>query len=115
MYLAATREEQLANICAEAVPDSFFEPTLQDVQAHHASVVARSKRLNEAPLLTAKHRDADVAARDAKKAEKWPNVSSDGYSQLTTDDDSHKVLRWNADSEHFPFVFCVSSSALERS
>ena len=54
---------------------SFFEPTLSDIQAHHASVLARSKRLNEAPLLTSKYRDADKLDKEKRKAEKWPNVS----------------------------------------
>ena len=56
--------------------ETFFEPTLNDVRAHHASVVARSKRLNEAPLLTAKHRDAERAEREKRKSEKWPKVST---------------------------------------
>jgi tether containing UBX domain for GLUT4 len=46
------------------------------VQAHHASVLARSRKLNDAPLLTAKHRDAAVAEREKKKADKWPTVSA---------------------------------------
>ncbi|CAD6580027.1 MAG: hypothetical protein TREMPRED_002631 [Tremellales sp. Tagirdzhanova-0007] len=52
--------------------DTFFEPTLSDVQAHHASVVARSRRLNEAPLLTSKYREQDQADKDKRKADKWP-------------------------------------------
>lgn len=63
-----------ADVSAE-LDESFFEPTLSDVQAHHASVVARSKRLNEAPLLTAKHRDEERAERDKRKAEKWPTTT----------------------------------------
>lgn len=54
--------------------DAFFEHSLSDVQAHHASVLARSKRLNEAPLLTAKHRDEEKASREKRKADKWPTV-----------------------------------------
>lgn len=60
-----------------AEPDAaFFEPTISDVQSYHAMIVGRSKQLNEAPLLTAKHRDAEKAARDQKKADKWPTVST---------------------------------------
>lgn len=55
--------------------ESFFEPTLSDVQAHHASVLARSRQLNDAPLLTAKHRDEERARKEKHKAEKWPEVS----------------------------------------
>jgi hypothetical protein len=55
--------------------DAFFTPTLSDAQAHHASVVSRSKRLNEAPLLTSKHRDEEMAGRERRKADKWPEVS----------------------------------------
>lgn len=55
--------------------DTYFEPTLNDVQSHHASVLARSKKLNEAPLLTSKFRDAERAEKEKKKADKWPNVS----------------------------------------
>lgn len=57
------------------VDESFFEPTLADVQAHHASVLARSKQLNDAPLLTAKYRDEERARKEKVKAEKWPEVS----------------------------------------
>lgn len=57
------------------LPDSFFEPGLSDVQAHHASVLARSSKLNNAPLVTAKIREAEVAEREKKKADRWPNVS----------------------------------------
>ncbi|GFZ49410.1 hypothetical protein JCM24511_07530 [Saitozyma sp. JCM 24511] len=55
--------------------DAFFEHSLSDVQAHHASVLARSKRLNEAPLLTAKHRDEEKASREKRKADKWPTTT----------------------------------------
>ncbi|WVQ99915.1 hypothetical protein IAU59_007058 [Kwoniella sp. CBS 9459] len=56
-------------------PEDFFEPTLADVQSHHASVLARNKRLNEAPLLTSKHRDAEKAEREKAKRERWPNTT----------------------------------------
>ncbi|KAI9637313.1 uncharacterized protein MKK02DRAFT_43236 [Dioszegia hungarica] len=55
--------------------DAFFTPTLSDAQAHHASVVSRSKRLNEAPLLTSKHRDEEMAGRERRKADKWPETT----------------------------------------
>ncbi|WVF72702.1 hypothetical protein IAT40_007520 [Kwoniella sp. CBS 6097] len=55
--------------------EEFFEPTLADVQSHHASVLARNKRLNEAPLLTSKHRDAEKAEREKAKRERWPNTT----------------------------------------
>jgi hypothetical protein len=38
--------------------------------------MARSHRLNDAPLLTAKHRDAAMVEREKRKAEKWPTVSA---------------------------------------
>ncbi|KAK8854876.1 hypothetical protein IAR55_003615 [Kwoniella newhampshirensis] len=57
------------------LPESFFEPTLSDVQAHHASVLARSKRLNEAPLLTSKYREAEKGEKERMKREKWPNTT----------------------------------------
>lgn len=56
------------------LPDAFFEPSIQDAQSYHATVISRSKRLNEAPLLTSKHRDEDRLLREKKKAEKWPTV-----------------------------------------
>ena len=55
--------------------EAFFEPTLTYVQAHHASVLARSKRLNDAPLQTSKFRDAERAEKERSKADRWPNVS----------------------------------------
>lgn len=55
--------------------EAFFEPTLADVQAHHASVLARSRQLNDAPLLTSKHRDEEREKKEKVKAEKWPEVS----------------------------------------
>jgi tether containing UBX domain for GLUT4 len=63
----------MLTIVAE-VDEAYFEPSLSDVQSYHATVISRSKRLNEAPLLTAKHRDEDRLAREKKKAEKWPTV-----------------------------------------
>ncbi|RSH88618.1 hypothetical protein EHS25_002845 [Saitozyma podzolica] len=65
-----------SGVPAPATPDdAFFEHSLSDVQAHHASVLARSKRLNEAPLLTAKHRDEEKASREKRKADKWPTTT----------------------------------------
>ncbi|BEJ12649.1 hypothetical protein CspHIS471_0211090 [Cutaneotrichosporon sp. HIS471] len=59
-----------------AEPDaSFYEPTISDVQNYHSMILGRSKQLNEAPLLTAKHRDAERAAAEKRKAEKWPNAT----------------------------------------
>ncbi|KAL1408721.1 hypothetical protein Q8F55_005534 [Vanrija albida] len=55
--------------------DAFFEHSISDVQALHASVTGQSSRLNNAPLLTNKHRDADRAAREQKKADKWPTAT----------------------------------------
>ncbi|KAK6910631.1 hypothetical protein I203_104663 [Kwoniella mangroviensis CBS 8507] len=55
--------------------ESFFEPTLADVQSHHSSVLARNKRLNEAPLLTAKYREAEKAEREKLKKDRWPNTT----------------------------------------
>lgn len=60
---------------ADPVPDTFFEPSISDVQAYHASVISRSKRLNEAPLLTSKYREADRAERDKKKSQRWPTTT----------------------------------------
>lgn len=54
--------------------DAFFEHSISDVQALHASVTGQSSRLNNAPLLTSKYRDADRAAKEQKKADKWPTV-----------------------------------------
>lgn len=61
--------------------EGFFEPSLSDVQSYHATVVARSKRLNDAPLLTSKHRDEERLNREKKKADKWPNVSNLSQSE----------------------------------
>ncbi|GMK59157.1 hypothetical protein CspeluHIS016_0701720 [Cutaneotrichosporon spelunceum] len=59
-----------------AEPDaSFYEPTISDVQNYHSMIMGRSKQLNEAPLLTAKHRDAEREAAEKRKAEKWPNAT----------------------------------------
>jgi tether containing UBX domain for GLUT4 len=66
-------QSMMLTIVAE-VDEAYFEPSLSDVQSYHATVISRSKRLNEAPLLTAKHRDEDRLAREKKKAEKWPTV-----------------------------------------
>jgi hypothetical protein len=84
---------------ASETENQFFEPTLSDVQAHHASVVARSKRLNEAPLLTAKYRDAEKVDREKRKADKWPEVSGLGDVLASAmlrlvDDNQDQVLRW---------------------
>jgi len=38
-------------------------------------MLSRTKQLTDAPLLTAKHRDAELAEREKKKADKWPTVS----------------------------------------
>ncbi|WWD18975.1 hypothetical protein CI109_103432 [Kwoniella shandongensis] len=59
----------------DSLPESFFEPTLSDVQAHHASVLARSRRLNEAPLLTSKYREAERGEKERAKKERWPNTT----------------------------------------
>lgn len=55
--------------------DEFFEPSLSDVQAQHASTLARSHRLNDGPLLTSKHRDEERALKEKKKADKWPTTT----------------------------------------
>ncbi|WWC90819.1 uncharacterized protein L201_005756 [Kwoniella dendrophila CBS 6074] len=55
--------------------EQFFEPTLSDVQSHHSSVLSRNKKLNEAPLLTSKFRDAEKAEKEKLKKEKWPNTT----------------------------------------
>ncbi|KAK4683788.1 hypothetical protein P7C73_g6440, partial [Tremellales sp. Uapishka_1] len=57
------------------IDEAFFEPSLSDVQAHHASVVSRSHRLNDAPLLTSKHRDEEKEKLDKKKEAKWPTTT----------------------------------------
>jgi hypothetical protein len=71
-----------ADVTAE-INDAYFEPSLSDVQSYHATVISRSKRLNEAPLLTSKHRDEEKAVREKKKAEKWPTVRCFSF-QMTT-------------------------------
>lgn len=77
------------------LPDAFFEPSIQDAQSYHATVISRSKRLNEAPLLTSKHRDEDRLLREKKKAEKWPTVrimfKVQGWAKRT-DNNTCKVL-----------------------
>ncbi|ORY35445.1 hypothetical protein BCR39DRAFT_509777 [Naematelia encephala] len=55
--------------------DTFFEPTISDVRAHQASVLARSRQLNDAPLLTSKYRDEEKSAKEKKRAEKWPETT----------------------------------------
>jgi tether containing UBX domain for GLUT4 len=67
------KKRMRADVTAE-INDAYFEPSLSDVQSYHATVISRSKRLNEAPLLTSKHRDEEKAVREKKKAEKWPTV-----------------------------------------
>jgi len=67
------RKRMTADVTAD-INDAYFEPSLSDVQSYHATVISRSKRLNEAPLLTSKHRDEEKAIREKKKAEKWPTV-----------------------------------------
>jgi tether containing UBX domain for GLUT4 len=94
-------------------------------------IVGRSKQLNEAPLLTAKHRDAERAAAEKRKAEKWPNVSAPvlplhypcswtcsscwAIVKLTTGHDPHQVLGRHPDPEHLPLVFPVSCPLYIRS
>lgn len=59
-----------------AEPDpSFYEPTISDVQSYQSMITGRSKQLNEAPFMTSKQRDAEKAAKEQKKADKWPTVS----------------------------------------
>ena len=73
--LSPEGKKMRADFTAE-INDAYFEPSLSDVQSYHATVISRSKRLNEAPLLTSKHRDEEKAVREKKKAEKWPTVRS---------------------------------------
>jgi hypothetical protein len=63
------------------VPDSFFTPTLTDLQAAQAVLAARTKALT-APLQLRATREANEKA----KLEKWPNVwaSVDVLSLLTS-------------------------------
>ncbi|WVQ81979.1 hypothetical protein IAT38_004106 [Cryptococcus sp. DSM 104549] len=68
-------EERATPKGEEDLDETFFEPTVNDVRAHYAAVSARSKRLNEAPLLTSKFRDQDKDAREKAKKEKWPNTT----------------------------------------
>nr|XP_019011374.1 uncharacterized protein I206_03474 [Kwoniella pini CBS 10737]OCF50155.1 hypothetical protein I206_03474 [Kwoniella pini CBS 10737] len=55
--------------------DTFFEPTLSDAQSHHSSVLSRNKKLNEAPLLTSKHREAEKLEKERLKKGKWPKTT----------------------------------------
>ncbi|TYJ56064.1 hypothetical protein B9479_003174 [Cryptococcus floricola] len=59
----------------EDLPADFFEPTLSDVRAIHGTNAARNKRLNEAPLLTSKYREAEKGERERMKREKWPETT----------------------------------------
>ncbi|KIR28978.1 hypothetical protein I307_02379 [Cryptococcus deuterogattii 99/473] len=59
----------------EELDDAFFEPTVNDVRAIYASVSSRSKRLNDAPLITSKYRDAEKGEREKAKRDKWPEFS----------------------------------------
>ncbi|WRT68296.1 uncharacterized protein IL334_005272 [Kwoniella shivajii] len=55
--------------------ESFFEPTLTDVQSHQTSITNRNKKLNEAPLLTSKFRDIEKSEKERLKKDKWPNTT----------------------------------------
>ncbi|WVQ74804.1 hypothetical protein IAR50_004410 [Cryptococcus sp. DSM 104548] len=59
----------------EDLPPDFFEPTLSDVRAIHSTNASRNKRLNEAPLLTSKYREAEKDERERVKREKWPETT----------------------------------------
>ncbi|OWZ66025.1 hypothetical protein AYX15_02566 [Cryptococcus neoformans] len=59
----------------EDLDDAFFEPTVNDVRAIYASVSSRSKRLNEAPLITSKYRDAEKGEKEKAKRDKWPETT----------------------------------------
>jgi hypothetical protein len=90
---------------ADPVPDAFFEPSISDVQAYHASVISRSKRLNEAPLLTSKYREADRAERDKKKSQRWPTVGLISWRQgeLTlVDNYKDQILGWDSGPKYLP-------------
>lgn len=70
------------------------------MQRQHASVLARSRALNDAPLLTAKHRDAAAAEREKRKADKWPTVSASARSAR-----SARVQLWHVGQLHLPARF----------
>ncbi|EIW67371.1 hypothetical protein TREMEDRAFT_33971, partial [Tremella mesenterica DSM 1558] len=59
----------------QELPLEFFEHSISDVQAYHSTVLARSRKLNEAPLLTFKHREEERMKREKNKVEKWPNTT----------------------------------------
>ncbi|WVQ89733.1 hypothetical protein IAS59_003496 [Cryptococcus gattii] len=59
----------------EELDDAFFEPTVNDVRAIYASVSSHSKRLNDAPLITSKYRDAEKGEREKAKRDKWPETT----------------------------------------
>ncbi len=59
----------------EDLPESYFTPTSSDVQAAQASLIKRSKQLNERPLTIGRVRDDEKARKEKERQERWPNVS----------------------------------------
>jgi len=59
---------------AEDLPESYFTPTAVDVQLAQASLVKRSKQLNERPLTLSRVREDERAKKDRQRDERWPNT-----------------------------------------
>lgn len=58
----------------EDLPESYFTPTSSDVQAAQASLIKRSKQLNERPLTIGRVRDDEKARKEKERQGRWPNT-----------------------------------------
>jgi tether containing UBX domain for GLUT4 len=65
-YLTPTKHFQ----AAQSLPDSYFAVTAADVRDSQAVLTARSKALNDAPLVTKGIRDA----KEKERLARWPTV-----------------------------------------
>jgi hypothetical protein len=82
-YVSLTLERAYANVGTTELPEQLLEPSIADASAYHSSVLQRSKALNDAPMLTSKHRDEAKAKAEAKRSEKWPTVRLLIWHELT--------------------------------
>ncbi|GAA5880031.1 hypothetical protein JCM3774_004540 [Rhodotorula dairenensis] len=57
------------------LPDSYFQPTSQELERAHAHAVQHRQHLVDRPLLTQKLRDRDRAEKDRKRAARWPETT----------------------------------------
>jgi tether containing UBX domain for GLUT4 len=57
------------------LPDSYFQPTAQELQRAHAQAISHREHLVDRPLLTSKLRDQQRADKQRTKANKFPRTT----------------------------------------